>query len=187
MLAALREQDPSLGSLSDYVNGVTPAHVVPTLIAALDVVEDTGLRESLIRALTLRGAGADVARALLRAFAAPDQPEHVRWTAGNALLEVRDPTTAPEIVRLVGDPQYGAARQMLALALGFLRKTPGASQALIGALSDKSVMAHAAMALKRRKAVEALPALRGLDLVAATTWQRRQVETAIKTLEGLTN
>lgn len=126
-----------------------------------------------------------MAEALLRAFARPDQPEHVRWQAGNALLEVRDPQTAGQVVRLLLQSEYGAARQMLALALGFLRQAPGATEALVEVLPDRTVMAHAAMAIKRRKDVAALPPLRSLDLTDATPWQRQQVEAAIKTLAAV--
>lgn len=122
VLAALRRVDPNVRSISDYINGETPPEVLPDLAATLDGVREPGVSESVVRALAVRGAGPEVARSLLRAFTRDEQPEHVRWAAGNALLEVRDPETALDIVQLVIEPKYGAARQMLALALGYFRK-----------------------------------------------------------------
>ena len=185
VLAALRQVDPGVTSVYDYVNGSTPVEAVPVLLALLDGVQEHRLVDGIVRALTVRGAGPEVARALVRTFEREDQPDYVRWAVGNALLEVRDPATATEIVRLLRLPEYGTARQMLALALGFLRKADGATEALIAVLPDRTVTAHAAMAIKRRKDVAALPVLRSLDMTEATSWQRRQVEAAIKTLAGL--
>ena len=63
-------------SLSDYVNGGTPPAALPVLMGLLNQADDPGVTETLVRALTVRGAGLDVARSLLRAFARPEQPEH---------------------------------------------------------------------------------------------------------------
>ena len=185
VLAALRLVDAAVTSLYDYVNGPTSPAAVPVLLRLLDEVKDPHLVEGIVRGLTVRGAGPEVALALVRTFERRDQPDYVRWAVGNALLEVRDASTATDIVRLLRQAEYGASRQKLAIALGFLRTTDGATEALISVLPDRSVMAHAAMAIKRRKDMAALPVLQSLDLTGATTWQTRQVEAAIETLTAL--
>jgi len=126
-------------------------------------------------------AGRAAAPTLFAVFRDPATEHGVRWSIGNAISLLADDDLYPEISRLVTDRAYGRAREMLALALGRMRKVD-ATPLLIQLLQDPDVSGHAALALGRRggkDAFDALEALLGHErkwIRQAAVKSRRQIE-----------
>jgi hypothetical protein len=77
------------------------------------------IKEGIIRALTVRYAGPDVLRELIRQFCAEtdSRPNSIKWVLGNAISEVATPADAETIIALAIDPTHGDARHMIAQRL----------------------------------------------------------------------
>jgi hypothetical protein len=104
---------------------------VPILVRWLDLLgeevpldaERRELLEGVVRALTVREARPAAAGPLIRLFrrfAINDQA--LGWVIGNAVHEVAVGQNADEVLGLVLDDQFGAARQMLAASLARIGK-----------------------------------------------------------------
>jgi hypothetical protein len=142
------------------------------------------LRDGLIRALTVNSARPQAAPLLIDLFKRADDPTGFgeRWVIGNALSVVADDTYVDELAALAMDRSYGKGRQMLVLGLGRFgdhRVVP----VLIGLLDDEDVVGHAAEALGKLKAVEAVPALEPL-LTDKRLVVRREAKKALAKIGG---
>jgi HEAT repeat protein len=162
ILAELAQLDIHVDSLADLVNKSIDYHTaVPLLLKWLSQVNDMGVKESLVRALTIEWGKPVAARPLIEEFRkAPETEEFgLKWAIGNALSEVAEDDTFDDIVELVRDKRHGRAREMLAVALGNM-EDPQAVDVLIELLDDEQVAGHALMALhklappKARKAIK---------------------------------
>jgi HEAT repeat protein len=95
-------KDPNRGN-SALVSAIDSADI-PALIGTLagnDGLARQRARESLV------DIGQPAVAPLMRALAAPDSNEHLRWEAAKALSELEDPEAAPVLVSALEDSTFG--------------------------------------------------------------------------------
>jgi len=160
---------------------------IPVLIRMLPKVNELGIKEGIIRALSIKAARPEAAKPLIEEFRKlldnqASDGSHTRWAIANALTVVATSESTAEILHFITLPSSGNARQMLALTLGRL-KDPRAIPVLIELLKDDHVVGHAASALGMMKAAEARPYLLSLTN-HPRTWIRKEAEKAVLKLDG---
>lgn len=167
----------SVGALLS--NGKYPSAAVEILCGWLPRVEYRGLREDIVRTLSVpwaRAAGPVLVAELDRASA--NDSEGVRWAIGNGLEVLASEEIADDMLRIASDRRYGKARQMVVLGLGKL-KDPRTVDVLVKLLSDTDVAGQAITALGKLRAVEAKTRLEPF-LEHETTWIRNAAKTALR-------
>ncbi len=129
---------------------------IPILVKWLPEISNLRVKESIVRVLSKKWAGADAVTALLTEFRATPETANggLKWAIGNALEVLASDKIFGDIVELVQDKRHGIARQMLVVALGKM-KNPRAVDVLICLLDDDDVVGHALTALKKLKAKQA--------------------------------
>jgi HEAT repeat protein len=164
-------------------SGIPYTAAIPVLLKWLPLTENVGVKESIVRALSVPWAKPIAAEPLLAEFrAAPSVTiPGLKWAIANALEVVADDSVLDEISNLVRAREHGKAREMLALALGNM-KNPAAVDVLIKLLNDDEVAGHALMGLGKLKAQKARPDIEKF-LDHPTQWIRKE---ARKTLAKLT-
>lgn len=181
----------SVDDIWDLVNapGQHPA-AIPVLLDWLVNINDRvpvdsrrRVLEAIVRALTVRAARPVAAKPLIAVFRSLGDPSDwaVRWAVGNALAVVADDSNFDEVSELVQAREYGAARQMVVHGLS-RSKDPRAVDLLVRLLADDDVVAHAAYALGRRRAVRAREALAGL-LSHPRSLVRREAKRALTLID----
>jgi len=174
VVEALREHARlDVHSVSDLVNTREPyPEAIPVLLHFLPKISAPGIKEGIVRALTVKEARGIAARPLIEEFKKIDVPAtleeaskqgvaprlSLKWTIGNALSVVADASVSNEIVALVRDRRHGEARQQLFDALTRL-KPAGVADLLMGLLDDETVVRQVIMALGRLRIQEARPRL----------------------------
>ncbi len=153
----------------------------------LPEVHDFGVKEGIVRALTVKDAIQVAASPLIheyRQLLGDDKPgqSSLRWAIANALTVVATKDSVDGLIDLLGRPEGGSGRRMLALALGKL-KAQQAVPLLIELLEDDEVVGHAVAALGTIKAPEARPYLVKL-VTHPRTWVRNEVKKAILKIDG---
>jgi HEAT repeat protein len=167
----LRAAGVPVSDVWELVNAKTRyTAAIPVLIDWLREVEwrvpepeRSGVREGLVRALSVRAARPAAAPVLIEEFrnAADHSETGLGWVVGNALSVVADDSVFEEIAVLAQEPGYGTARQMIVLGLG-RSADPRAVSLLAGLLADDDVAAHAVMALGRLRPPGMRPAVQRL-------------------------
>ncbi len=181
----LRENGYNVDSIDELRRaGISYRSAVPILIRWLPNIAHPGVKESIVRALSVPWAKGVASKALLEEFRSlPTEQEYfcLKWAIGNALSVVATDAVFDELVELVRDKRHGRAREMLAVALGNM-KNPAAVDVLIELLGDEEVAGHAIMALGKLKAEKARPYIeRFLDHPKA--WVRREAKKALAKLD----
>jgi HEAT repeat protein len=143
---------------------------IPVLIRWIDQLRTVDLSdddreylwETLARALTVRQARPAAGPALVVLFREESLAEVTRWTVGNALDTVADPSLLDEMLAIAADRRYGMARQMVVHALGRVgqgQRREEVVDLLIELLDDDTVVAHAIIALTKLRAARAVDAI----------------------------
>lgn len=137
-------------------SGAHYAKAIPILIKWLPIVTNQGLKESIVRALSVPWAKPAAALPLIAEFqrGANATSDSVKWAIGNALAVVADDSVFSQLSEIVRDRRQGIAREMLVVALGNM-KDLRAVDVLIELLGDDVVMCHSLIALGRLKAQKA--------------------------------
>jgi HEAT repeat protein len=158
---ALRAELAAMGvvveSVSDlYLRRLDYRAVIPVLVRWLPVIDNPAVKESVVRALTVRWAKPSAGPALVAEFVlTPDIYDRgLRWAIGSALAEVADDSVFDDIVAIAENPRWGRSREMVVEALGNMRDHR-AIEVLRRLLSDKDVAANAIRALGRLRAGDA--------------------------------
>ncbi len=182
---ALRNAGLKVNSVFDLVNSRSSyKEAIPILIELLPTIDENWIKEGVVRALAVKEAvGEGVSRAMIREFeaispSAPPSEQALKWAIANTLSVVARDPVFEEVSALARDKRHGKAREMLAVALGNMKKTSEAIDVLMDLLTDDVVAGHAAMALGRLKATQAIPALENL-LDHPKDWVRIEAERAI--------
>ena len=172
----------NVSSVYDLVNSKKRyREAIPVLVRLLDEVSDESIREGIVRALTTKDARGVADSALLREFRKPSAGKLFRWAVGNALSVVASDKDFDEIAKLVTDPSFGKAREMLAVALGNM-KSPRASELAVQLLEDDEMAGHAIIALGKigdpatRRAVEPF-------LTHDKAWIRKEAQRTLTKLD----
>lgn len=170
----------ALGPVATLVNSkVSAKPYVAPLLNALPRLRGNE-QEMVVRALSERGmpnAGPPLV-ALMKA----SENSASAWAIGNALAEIRDPATYPDVVALCGVARLGAARQMLFVLLPAIG-TEAAFAAALSGLSDDTVRGHALEALGRFGKREALPHILATE-TRKGLYEDKAKATAVRRLEG---
>ena len=192
MLGELRSAGIDTGDFGSFGRAAPApfghADAAPILLRWLPQIDDTRVRESIVRSLTEEPVARELgaARVLVGEFPRSSDDDSTRWAIGNALATLADASVADDVIRLLRDRRYGAARQMLCDAL---KRTgdPRAPAVLVELIDDDEVAGHAVSALRSygpRKAVpllrEAKPRLEALAARStATAFAHTQAERAL--------
>jgi hypothetical protein len=158
LLDQLAELGYHVESLSDLRHLGKPwKTALPTLLSWLPHVDDPGVKEDIIRCLSVPWVGDKATAALIEEFkkSVGTNPPALSWTIGNALSIVDVTGFEAQIIKLCRNPKYGVARQMLVLSLGRLRD-PQAEETAVELLNDEEVKLHAIGALGTMKSKRAL-------------------------------
>jgi hypothetical protein len=160
-LAAIGYSVDSVGALlADFGRtGVPYKTAIPVLVAWLSVAEYLPLCHDIVRTVGVPWAKPEASQPLVALF--ESGPDQLRWAVGNALEHIGDPALVPQLVRLVGNRDYGNARDPVIRALAKAKKTE-AIPALIQLLDDPEVNYSAAEALGKLKATAAREKLAAL-------------------------
>ncbi len=138
-------------------SGVRYKAAIPVLLKWLPVVENTDIKEAIVRALSVPWAKPTAVQPLIVEFqTASESASGLKWTIGNALAIVADDSVFNEIAELVRDKRHGKAREMLAVALGNM-DDPQVVDLLIELLRDDEVAGHALIAIGKLGAQKARP------------------------------
>jgi hypothetical protein len=156
---------------------------IPILIKWLPLISNQGLKDSIVRTLSVPWARPAAALPLIVEFRSAQglTSDSQKWAIGNALSIVADDSVFDEIAELVQDKRHGKAREMLAVALGNM-KDPRTIVLLIELLHDDVVAGHAVMALGRLKAHKARPQIESM-LYHPKPWVRKEAQKALAKLD----
>ncbi len=182
LLAELAEHGFHYAGICELrVHGGRYTAAVPILTKWLPLVLNWDAKESIVRALSVPFAKS-AAPVLIQEFRrAPAEQMLFKWTIGNALSIVADDSAFEDVAGLVRDPRHGKAREMLAVALGNMRKNAAAAiEVLLGLLADEAVAGHAVIALGQLRAGSAQPAIEALLRKNPRRWVRKEAEKALK-------
>jgi hypothetical protein len=160
---------------------------IPVLLKHLPLVQDQGIKEGIIRALTVKEARGKADAALITEFCSvpPSQTANIglKWAIGNALSLVATDAVFNDLVELVQDKRHGKSREMLAVALGNM-KNPATVDVLIKLLNDDEVAGHALIALGKLKSQKARIHIERF-LNHPKPWIRKEAMKVLKKLERL--
>jgi len=162
----LQKVGVEIDNIYDLVNSNKryPA-AIPVLSGLLKKgIEDTKIKEGVIRALTVKYATGVSNKALLEEYnQIPKKETSLRWAIGNAFYTIITIDDSENIFQIVQDRENGLSRQMFVAALGKI-KSEKSEIILIKLLDDFEVAPHALDALgrlKSKKAKEKIEILRG--------------------------
>jgi len=154
---------------------------LPVLLRWLPKIDDPGVKDSIVRCLSVPWVGNKATADLVEEFKkyAPILPKptnpwvgnqlreipeeekklgpylSLAWAIGNALSIVDVKGYENQVIELCRNPKYGAARQMVVLGLGRLG-SPNAEEAALELLNDEQVQMHAIGVLGKMKSKRAL-------------------------------
>lgn len=115
---------------------------VDTLLEYLPKV-DGNEKEMIVRALSEKGIKRAVPH-LIQMFRESDNYSDLfLWAVGNALSEIDDKESYPEIIEICNNSGLGVSRQMLFVKTLPKIKNPEAFKVLLNGLNDKNVRGHA--------------------------------------------
>lgn len=165
--------------IKDFANKTTYRQVLPILLKWLPQIEDLRVKESIVRALSIKWAKPIAAPTLIKEFIQiTDSENQCKWAIGNALSVVADDSVFEEIVELVQEKEHGVARQMVEVALGNM-KDPRAVDVLLELLHDDQVAGHAIFALGKIKSFKARPYIEPF-LNNDKSWVRKEAKRALE-------
>lgn len=183
LLAELADAGFKVESVGELFNRkLNYEKVIPVLMRWLPRISNSDVKQDIARALSVEWAKGSAALLIDEFRKAEDgNPLGVRWAIGNALAVVADDPVFDDLAELVQDPQYGRAREMLAVALGNMRNER-ATAVLMDLLEDEELAGHAIMALGKLKAAVARPKIeRFLDHPRA--WVGKEARKALASID----
>lgn len=221
IIASLQEHSFSCSSLDELRNGgVSYERAVPVLIDWLrrlrkntsltdlrtDLVgfAELGLRESLVRTLSVPWARPTAIPVLLEEFEAANNENgriddyyltNYLWVVGNALWVLADPKFEDAYIAIVQNRKFSWARGCLVEALPKFKSEKSIDVMMevlaepFGDANTTSIPMYAAIGLGKRKVLRALPAIRDLHarmdaaLGRDERWMLKKVAKVIESLE----
>jgi hypothetical protein len=120
LLSELKKLGISIESIWDLVNSDENYSVaIPTLVRHLSLPYSAGVKEGIIRALTVEFAGSDALCELMKEFRKQNDSSEtsLKWILGNAIATVAKASDADALVALATDSSHGKARTMIVSAL----------------------------------------------------------------------
>ena len=120
LLKELTDTGVRVKSVWDLVNTREKyLEAIPTLVRHLSLPYSAGVKEGIVRALTVDYAGSKALRELIRELGKQDDDSEtsMKWVLGNAIATVAKSNDADTLVGLATDPSHGKARDMIISAL----------------------------------------------------------------------
>jgi hypothetical protein len=143
LLSELKELGILVGSVWDLVNSKgSYSAAIPILIRHLSEPHSGGVKEGIVRALTIENAGPEVLRELIKEFVKQndDSENSLKWVLGNAIATVAKASDADTLVKLATDRANGKARDMIISSLPRVVKDKARLNAILDRLAnDKDV------------------------------------------------
>lgn len=161
---------------------------IPVLLNCFDRVDDSVIKEALVRALTVKEAEGVANRKMIQEFlaipsnAAPPE-QLLKWAIGNALSVIATDADYADLVNIATSKEHGKAREMVVAALGRM-KNPEAGKVLTELLSDDTVVGYAVMALNNLRYLPALSTLESLRN-HQKPWVRKEIDKAMQKLSSM--
>lgn len=179
LLEALAARGYPIATLDDLPARYAPLpeSVVGVVLEKLLEIHDPGVQEQLVRALGAAAVPFDGAP-LVRLFEATES-EAVRYAVANTLAQANPRGIAEWALQAVRNAEYGAAREMLALAVARHAAPDQANPVLLGLLDE--LPGHAALALAesgRAREMEMLEAKHA----EASGWVRKEIGRAVSVI-----
>ena len=184
--AALNRIGMNVGSVFDLMKQKEPyLKAIPVLVDCLSHVHDKGIKEGIVRALTVREARGKADVCLVAEFrdvpVCREADIGLKWAIANALSVTATDVVFMDVVELVKDKRHGRSREMLAVALGNMNNI-AAVDVLIELLNDDEVAGHALIALGNLKAKKARPNIERF-LQHVQPWVRRAAHKALTMID----
>jgi HEAT repeat protein len=155
---------------------------VPILVEWLPKINNYRVKESIVRALTVKWAKPSATPVLISEFRdAEETADSYKWAIGNALETIDDRGAAGELIELLRDKRHGSTRQMLAIALGRTGDLR-AFDVLIDLLDDEGVVGHAVVGLGKLADPRARPRLESF-ISHQKAWIRRAAKQALSRID----
>jgi hypothetical protein len=182
LLDQLRQAGYEIHSLDELRrSGKSYRSAVPILVNWLSQVKSAHAKESIVRTLSVPWAKPVAGPILIDEFEnAPKEAEGLRWSIGNALEVVAEPTLLERLTRIVTNKENGKSREMFVVALAKI-PDPRTTSVLIKLLDDNQVAGHAIMALRKLRAPEALDYLEKFTK-HSQSWIRNEARKAIASI-----
>ncbi len=177
--AELRRAGLAIESLDDLLQTRIHIRFFPILLEWLPRVSNAAIKETLVRALTVRWARPAAPLLVLEFRRASDRS--LRWAIGNALSVIADDEVFDDLVKLARDRSHGRSREMIAVALGRM-KDPRAADVLVGLLEDAEIAGHAVVGLGKLADPSTRPVLEAF-LTHRETWVRKAALRAIARID----
>lgn len=152
---------------------------IPILLKWLPKTNDPILKESIVRALSVRWAkGETTLRLLIEEYKKEKRNLNLCWVIGSAIEVVADKSVQYEIIDLIRDKEYGYARKMLVLATGKMDKSV-VEPILLQLLEEKDLEGHVINTLGKLKSCLAIPLIeRYLD--SKNSWLKKEARQALR-------
>lgn len=128
---------------------------IPILVRHVSLPHSTGVKEGIVRALTVDYAGSNALRELIREFEKQndDSETSMKWVLGNAIATVAKSSDADTLVGLATDSSHGRARNMIISALPLVVQDKIELEAVLRRLMrderDENVREFARRAIKK--------------------------------------
>lgn len=186
---ALSKVGLKVNSVYDLVNSnENYPEAIPILVEMLSKVKSDRIKEGVARALTIKNAGKEVAKALIKEFesykTSTESEEYTKWAIANAILVVADNSFFEDIVNFIQNKEYGSGMVggMLVKAIAKM-KNPRRKEVLLELLMDNDLKGFAIAESGKLKYKEALPLIKKY-LNCEEDWIRKEAEKAVKKIEG---
>jgi HEAT repeat protein len=134
---------------------------IPILINLLPKIEESSLKEGLIRALSIKEAKGIADRILIEEFNKDSLNSYLRWAIGNALRFTLSKENLEGALEIASNKRFGSDRQEILTAISKF-KDGRVEQILIDSLDDDEIAVHAIQGLGRLKSQKAKQKLESL-------------------------
>ncbi len=183
ILAELAEIGYKLDTLGQLrQQGKSWRSALPVLLKWLPLVDDNGVKEELVRGLSVPWVGTHATKVLIELLKKAPPRSSLGWAVGNALSIVDVTGFEDEIIELCRDGSYGPARQMLVSSLARFDDSK-AEDAALELLDDEDVKLHAIIALGKMRSKRALTRFQALSSDKRAV-VRKEVRKAVQKING---
>ena len=172
-----------VNDLYDLVNtSKSYTEAIPILIKFLkNGVKNDDTKEAIIRALAIPEAKGKVGSLLIDEYNQISKDKRLlRWAIGNTMTVTITDIDVDGVIKIIKDKSNGMSREMFVLSLGQI-KAPKCEDALIEALDDDEIAAHALEAVRKLKVKKA----KNKVLELTNHSNRRINKEALKTLKKI--
>lgn len=184
LVESLNDAGISVKSVWGLVSTKQPyPHAIPILIEHLRRPYPLRIREGIVRALTVKGAGEAAYSVLVNEFKnqadSTDAAQHgFKWALGNAISIVATKNHFDEVVELIRDKRHGKTRDMMLLRLPSLDRNR-AIDVLIESLDDDEISGQAVVALGKLKSQKARTGIEHILTHHPQPWVRKEAKKAL--------